>query len=68
MAETEQHVPAWDKLNRRTQQVDSAVLDVATRDIWDGRVLYIDTGITCALATNGDRLRARAIRDGAAAT
>eukprot|EP00973_Karenia_brevis_P065544 9109657-Karenia_brevis.AAC.1 len=46
LAETEQHVPAWDRLNRRTQQVERAVLDVATRDVRDGRVLYIDTGIT----------------------
>eukprot|EP00973_Karenia_brevis_P044041 6101810-Karenia_brevis.AAC.1 len=68
MAEEEQHVPAWDRLNRRTQQVERAVLDVATRDVRDGRVLYIDTGITCALTTNLDRLHNRANRDGAAAT
>eukprot|EP00973_Karenia_brevis_P022178 3051854-Karenia_brevis.AAC.1 len=60
LTEEEQHVPAWDRLNRSTQQVERAVLDIATRDVKDGRVLYIDTGITCALTTNGDRLRARA--------
>eukprot|EP00973_Karenia_brevis_P073410 10198160-Karenia_brevis.AAC.1 len=68
LAEDEQHVPAWDRLNPHTQRVERAILDVATRDDRDGRVLYIDTGVTCALTTNGDRLRARANRDGAAAT
>ena len=44
------------------------VLDVATRDPRNGRVLYLDVGITSALTSNWDRLRARANRDGAAAT
>ena len=68
MSQTEQHVPAWDRLSPRTQQFERAVLDVATPDDLDGRVLNIDTGIMCALTMNGDRLRTRANRDGAAAT
>eukprot|EP00973_Karenia_brevis_P029891 4120885-Karenia_brevis.AAC.1 len=38
LAEVEQHVPAWDRFNRRTQQVERAVVDVATRVVRDGRV------------------------------
>jgi hypothetical protein len=68
LAGTEQHVPQWDRVNPSSGLLEQAVLDVATRDPRDGRVLYIDTGVTCALSINWDRLQARANRDGAAAT
>ena len=31
-ADTEQHVPQWDRINPRTGELERAVLDVATRD------------------------------------
>jgi hypothetical protein len=65
--ETEQHVPVWDRINPRTRQLERAILDVATRDPRDGRLLYLDARVTCELSDDRERMRARANRDGAAA-
>eukprot|EP00973_Karenia_brevis_P036029 4970206-Karenia_brevis.AAC.1 len=67
LAETEQHVPQWDRVNPRTRILERAVLDVATRHPRDGHLLYMDARVTCELTTDPQRLRARANRDGAAA-
>ena len=67
-AVTEQRVPAWDRVNPRTGRLEEARLDVATRDAVTGRKIYVDTTVTCAHSDYQPRQRARANKDGLAAS
>ena len=67
-AETEQRVPAWDRVNPRTGVLQEAVLDVATRDAVSGRLIFVDTTVTCAHSGYAPCQRARANKDGLAAS
>ena len=44
---TEQRVPGRNKLNPRTGQVEEAILDVATRDVFTGAPKYLDVAVGC---------------------
>ena len=59
---------AWDRLNPHTGCLEEAKLDVATRDAVTGRKIYIDTTVTCAHSGYEPRQRARANKDGLAAS
>ena len=67
VADTEQRVVAWDRVNPRDGLLEEARLDVATRDAASGRKIYIDAMVTCAQCGFGPRQQARAGRDGVAA-
>jgi len=67
-AVTEQRVQSWDRVNPRTGRLEEAVLDVATRDAVTGRKIYVDTTVTCAHSDYEPRQRARANKDGLAAS
>ena len=47
-ATTEQLVPAWNRTDPNTGEVEAAKLDVATRDAVTGNVVYLDASVTCA--------------------
>ena len=64
----EQRVTAWDRTNPRTGIHEEAVLDVATRDNITGGVIYLDATVTCAHSGSEPRQRARANKDGLAAS
>ena len=66
--ETEQRVPQWDRVNPRTNLLERAVLDVATRSPSTGELVYLDVRVACELSADPERMRARARRDGAAAS
>ena len=68
VAVTEQRVSAWDRVNPRTGLLEEARLDVATRDGASGRKVYLDCTVTCAHSGNMPRQRARANKDGLAAS
>ena len=64
----EQRVVAWDRVNQRTGLLEEARLDVATRDAVSGRKIFVDAMVTCANCGYEPRQRARANKDGVAAT
>ena len=66
-ATTEQLVPAWDRVNRRTGLLEAAKLDVATTDPSTGRPVFVDWSITCEYSEYAPRRQARSNNDGAAA-
>ena len=66
-AQTEQHVPQWDKIDPHTQEVEEAILDVATADLRTGSPLYVDVVVKTTYSEDPARLRARARKDGRAA-
>ena len=66
-AETEQHVPQWDRVNPRTGLMEEARLDVATADLRTGAPLFVDVVIKTAHSDDPGRLGARARKDGVAA-
>ena len=66
MAQTEQRVVAWDRVNPRTGLLEEARLDVATRDALTGRLVFVDVTVTCAYSGYEPRQRARARKDGLA--
>ena len=68
VALTEQRVSAWDRINPRTGRLEEATLDVATRDAVHGRSIYVDTTVTCAHSGYEPCQRARANKDGLAAS
>ena len=67
VANTEQRVTAWDRVNPRTGLLEEARLDVATRDAVSGRTIYVDANVSCAHCGYGPRQQARAGKDGVAA-
>ena len=67
-AVTEQRVPAWDRIHPSTGLLEQARLDVATRDAVHGRPIFVDTTVTCAHSGYLPCQRARAGRDGLAAS
>ena len=67
VANTEQRVTAWDRVNPRTRLLEEARLDVATRDAASGRTIFVDASVTCAQSGYEPRQRARAGKDGVAA-
>ena len=67
-AVTEQRVAAWDRTNPRTGEYEEAVLDVATRDNISGHAIFLDATVTCAHSGSQPRQRARANKDGLAAS
>ena len=67
VANTEQRVTAWDRVNPRTGLLEEARLDVATRVAGSGRTVYVDANVTCAHSGYEPRQRARAGKDGVAA-
>ena len=67
-AVTEMHVPAWDRTDPDTGELEEAILDVCTRDAASGRPIYIDWSVTCEHSTNHSRRQARSGKDGLAAT
>ena len=66
VAQTEQRVVAWDRVNPRTGLLEEARLDVATRDALTGRLVFVDVTVTCAYSGYEPRQRARARKDGLA--
>jgi hypothetical protein len=68
VAVKEQRVSAWDRINPRTQVLEEAVLDVSTRDAASGRKIYVDVTVTCAHSGYQPTQRARANKDGVAAS
>ena len=66
-APTEQLVPAWDRVNRRTGVLEAAKLDIATRDPATGRDVFVDWSITCEYSTYAPRRQACSNNDGVAA-
>ena len=48
--------------------MEAAVLDIATRDSTTGRLIYVDNTVTCAHSDTMSRQRARADKDGLAAS
>ena len=48
VANTEQRVTAWDRVNPRMGLLEEARLDVATQDAVSGRTIYVDASVTCA--------------------
>ena len=58
---------AWDRTNPRTGEFEEARLDYATRDAISGRLVFVDTTVTCAHSDDQSRQRARANKDGLAA-
>ena len=67
VANTEQRVTAWDRVNPRTGLLEEARLDVATRVVGSGRTVFVDANVTCAHSGYEPRQRARAGKDGVAA-
>jgi len=63
---TEQFVPKWDRQDKKGQMI-RAKLDVCFDDA-QGRRVYVDVAVTDAATTCAQALRARAKRDGAAAS
>ena len=66
-APTEQLVPAWDRVNRRTGVLEAAKLDIVTRDPATGRDVFVDWSITCEYSTYAPRRQACSNNDGVAA-
>ena len=67
VANTEQRVTAWNRVNPRTHLLEEARLDVAIRDAVSGRTIFVDASVTCAHSGYEPRQRARAGKDGVAA-
>jgi hypothetical protein len=67
-ATTEKRVPAWDRFDARTGELEEARLDVATRDATTGNPIFVDWSITCEHSNYEPRRRARSNKDGLAAT
>ena len=67
-ATTEKHVPAWDRTDPNTGELEQARLDVATRDAATGQLIYVDWSVTCEHSTYLPRRRARSNKDGLAAS
>ena len=67
VANKEQRVTAWDRVNPRTGLLEEARLDVATRDAVSGRTIFVNANVTCAHSGYEPRQRARAGKDGVAA-
>ena len=61
-AATEQYVPAWNRTDPETGEVELARLDVATFDAVTRNPIYVDVTVTEAQSTNEARRRARAHR------
>ena len=68
MAVTEKRVPAWDRVDPETGELEEARLDVATRDAATGQPIYVDWSVTCAHSDNLERRWARSNNDGLAAS
>ena len=68
LAVSERHAPQWDVVDPGTQEVVQARLDVATSDSRTGLPLYLDVVVKCAYSVDRATLRARARRDGRAAS
>ena len=66
-APTEQLVPAWDRVNRRTGVLEGAKLDIATRDSATGRDVFVGWSIISEYYTYAPRRQARSNNDGVAA-
>ena len=69
--EYEQRIPAWDETVTQedgTTVVEQAILDWVPRDALTGREIHVDTTVTCAFSQDPGRLRARANKDGLAAS
>ncbi len=64
----EQRVQAWDRVNPSTGLPEQAKLDICTRDAITGRLIFVDTTVTCAHSDYQPRQRARANKDGLAAS
>ena len=64
---TEQHVPAWDRLNRRTGRLEEAILDFTSSDPVTGGPLYFDVCVYTAHSNNAGLLQSRARHPGKAA-
>ncbi len=67
LAPTEQWVPAWDR-TKPNGELEEAILDVATRDAVNGRPVHVDAMVTCAHSGYEPSQRARANKDGLAAS
>ena len=67
-ATIEQRVPAWDRVDHRTGELEEARLDVATRDAATGQPIYVDWSVACEHSTYEPRRRARSNKDGLTAT
>ena len=61
-------MPAWDRTDPTTGELEQARLDVATRDAATGRTIYVDWSVTCEHSVNDPRRQARSNKDGLAAT
>ena len=68
MAVTEKLVPAWDRVDTATGELEEARLDVATRDAATGQPIYVAWSVTCAHSDNVERRWARSNNDGLAAS
>ena len=66
VANTEQRVPAWDRVTA-AGELEEARLDVATRDAITGRTVYVDVTVTCEHSKTAAKQQARARNDGVAA-
>ena len=67
IAAVEQRVPAWDRVDPRTGQMEEARLDLAIRDPVTARPIFVDWSVTCEHSDNASRRQARANNDGRAA-
>ena len=64
---TEQHVPAWDRMNPRTGRLEEAILDFASSDPVTGGPLFFDVCVYTAHSDNAGLLQSRARHPGKAA-
>ena len=67
-AVTEKRVPAWDRVDPVTGDLEEARLDVATRDAATAQPVFVDWSATCGHGTYVPRRRARSNKDGLAAS
>ena len=64
---TEQRVPAWDRVDAVSGDLEEARLDLATRDAVAGTPVFVDWSVTCEYSAYEPRRRARSNKDGLAA-
>ena len=65
--QTEQHVPAWDRINPQSGRLEEAVLDIASADPATGGPLFFDVCVYTAHSDNASLLQSRARHPGKAA-
>ena len=64
---TKQRVPAWDRVDAVSGDLEEARLDLATRDAVAGTPVFVDWSVTCEYSAYEPRRRARSNKDGLAA-